>query len=152
MHFLGDNEKYGDFLFAPHGLRLRHNSSGECEVWVPMRRKWLILTPEEEVRRRVVAHLVERLGVPATHIVEEYPVMLNGQPQRADVVVVDRDLRPWLVVECKAPEVSLRGVVNQVVRYNSVVGARQVVVTNGHALEAYALTPDGTYAPCDFPL
>lgn len=123
------------------------------EVWVPMRRRWLLLTPEEEVRRRVVAHLTERLQVPAGNIIEEYPVMLNGQAQRADIVVVDTQARPWLVVECKAPEVSLGGaVLDQVVRYNSVIGAPQILLTNGRALEAYSRRADGHYEPVEFPL
>lgn len=148
-----DNEKYNDLIFSPHLSRCRKGADGGVEVWAPLRGAWLRLTPEEEVRRRVVRHLSERLKVPATHIVEEYPVMLNGQPQRADIVVVDRQMKPWLVVECKAPEVALsQSVVDQVVRYNSVIGARQVVVTNGRLVEAYALSEKGTYVKIDFPL
>lgn len=148
-----DNEKYKDLIFAPHLSRCRKGADGGVEVWAPQRGLWLCLTPEEEVRRRVVRHLTERLKVPATHIVEEYPVMLNGQPQRADIVVVDKQMKPWLVVECKAPEVALsQSVVDQVVRYNSVIGACQVVVTNGKRVKAFALTPKGTYVECDFPI
>lgn len=148
-----DNEKYTDLIFAPHLSRCRKGADGGLEVWAPQRGLWLRLTPEEEVRRRVVRHLVERLRVPATHIVEEYPVMLNGQPQRADIVVVDRDMKAWLVVECKAPEVAItQSVIDQVVRYNSVIGARQVVVTNGRVVRAFALTEKGTYAECAFPV
>ncbi len=128
-------------------------------MWVASRRRWLVLTPEEEVRRRVVRYLTERLSVPAKLIVEEHPVMLNGQPQRADIVVFDPSLRPWLVVECKAPDVPLgQDVLDQVVRYNSVLGASQVVITNGLRVEAYTrVAPSGTelsprYIPCDFPL
>ncbi len=112
-----------------------------------------MLTPEEEVRRRVVRHLMERLSVPATHIVEEYPVRLNGQPQRADVVAVDMEMKPWLVVECKAPEVAInQSVVDQVVRYNSVIGARQVVVTNGRTIKAFARSENGAYVEIAFPI
>ena len=150
---MADNEKYTDFIFAPHLSRTRKGTSGEVEVWAEGRGVWLRLTPEEEVRRRVVRHLVERLGVPRTHIVEEYPVNLNSQPQRADIVAVDRALKPFLVVECKAPEVAInQSVVDQVVRYNSVIGARQVVVTNGRDIKALSLTEKGTYIPVDFPV
>lgn len=123
------------------------------QVWVASRQRWLVLTPEEEVRRRVVRYLTTRLAVPASLIVEEHLVLLNGQPQRADIVVFDPSLRPWLVVECKSPDVPLGSeVLDQVVRYNSVLGASQVVITNGLEVEAYSLTSKGTYAPCDFPL
>lgn len=112
-----------------------------------------MLTPEEEVRRRMVAHLTGRLSVPATHIVEEYPVVLNGQPQRADIVVFDGQMRPWLVVECKAPDVVIdRSVLDQVVRYNSIIGAPQVVLTNGRTIQAYRRRENGCYEPTDFPL
>ena len=122
-------------------------------MWVPTRASWLVLTPEEEVRRRVVRHLTERLSVPPTHIAEEYPVRLNGQPQRADIVVFDVALKPWLVVECKAPDVAItQSVIDQVVRYNSVLGAHQVVVTNGRVVRAYVRTEKGTYAECEFPV
>jgi hypothetical protein len=96
---------------------------------------------------------VERLSVPATHIIEEYPVRLNGQPQRADIVVVDMEMKPWLVVECKAPEVAInQAVIDQVVRYNSILGARQVVVTNGRVVRAFVKRESGTYTECEFPL
>lgn len=148
-----DNEKYRDLIFPPHCSRIRRGAAGEMEVWAEGRGMWLRLTPEEEVRRRVVRHLVERLKVPVTHIVEEYPVELNAQSQRADIVAVDRGLKPWLVVECKAPEVPItQGVIDQVVRYNSVIGAQQIVVTNGRVVKAYALTDRGTYIPIDFPV
>ena len=151
--FLEDNEKYADLIFAPHELRLRRGAKGGVEVWASTRRAWLVLTPEEEVRRRVVRHLMVRLAVPATHIIEEYPVRLNGQPQRADIVVVDMEMKPWLVVECKAPEVAInQSVIDQVVRYNSILGARQVVVTNGKVVAAYTRTESGLYERVDFPL
>ena len=122
-------------------------------MWAPTRRAWLVLTPEEEVRRRVVRHLMDRLSVPATHIIEEYPVRLNGQPQRADIVVVDMEMKPWLVVECKATEVAInQSVIDQVVRYNSILGARQVVVTNGRTVRAFTKNESGTYTECEFPL
>lgn len=121
-------------------------------MWVPTR-GWLVLTPEEWVRRHVVAHLVERMGVPITSIVEEYPVLLNGQNQRADIVVVGPDAKPWLLVECKAPEVAIdRDVVAQAVRYNSVVGASQILLTNGVVVVAYTTSDGLQYSPCAFPL
>lgn len=148
-----ENEKYANLIFLPHNLRRRKGASGEVEVWVPTRRSWLVLTPEEEVRRRVVRHLTERLAVPATHISEEYPVRLNGQPQRADIVVFDHELRPWLVVECKAPEVTIsQSVIDQVVRYNSVIGAPQVMVTNGRIVRTFARSESGLYDEVAFPL
>ena len=114
-------------------IRLRaRDRAGQTEVWDDLRGIWLVLTPEEWVRRHLIAALVSHCGARPMRIVQEYAVPLNGQPQRADVVVVDDAAAPLLLAECKAPSI----VVNektfaQAVRYNSVLGARYVVLTNG---------------------
>lgn len=133
-------------------MRYRKSAKGGVEVFAPQR-GWLLLTPEEWVRRHVVAHLTERMAVPPTNIVEEYPVTLNGQNQRADVVVIGPDTKPWLLIECKAPEVTLdQSVVAQAVRYNSVVGAPNVAVTNGLTIQAFTTTDGIHYSDASFPL
>lgn len=121
------------------------NRDGQDFVWDPLRGKYLLYTPEEHVRRHVMAYLESGCGVPATSMAQEYPVMLNGQPQRADIVVIGRDGRPFMLVECKAPDVKITGaVLSQAVRYNSVVGARYVILTNGMRHFCYELR-DGAY-------
>ena len=71
-------------------IRLRARRRGDAvEVWDSLRETYLVLTPEEWVRQHLVAYLVTHCGVPPKRIVEEYAVALNGQAQRADVVVVD---------------------------------------------------------------
>lgn len=113
--------------FPPGRFRVRGES-----IWDDQRGKWVKLTPEEWVRRHVVCWLVEERGVAAQLIVQEYPVELSGMSLRADVVVFDAAMRPELLVECKAPEVRLdEGVLEQAMRYNAVVGARRVMITNG---------------------
>ena len=85
-------------------IRLRARRRGDAvEVWDSLRETYLVLTPEEWVRQHLVAYLVTHCGVPPKRIVEEYAVALNGQAQRADVVVVDDAAEPLLVAECKAP-------------------------------------------------
>ncbi len=72
---------------------------------------------------------------------------LNGQPQRADVVVVDDAGAPLLLAECKAPAVKIDArVLDQAVRYNSVLGARYLVLTNGLTHRCYACSPERGYA------
>ena len=103
-----------------------------------------MLTPEEWVRRHLVGYLVQKCGVAPLSIVEEYPVPLNGQPQRADVVVVDGEGKPFWVAECKAPEIELDdSVLEQAMRYNAVLKARYVLITNGLKLFCFELTADG---------
>lgn len=101
-------------------------------VWDSLRGKYLLLTPEERVRRYAIEFLISYCNIPATSLVQEYPVSLNGMSQRADIVAVDSAARPLVLVECKAPDVKIDAdVFAQAVRYNSVVGARYVILTNG---------------------
>lgn len=131
-------------------IRLRARQRGEAvEVWDSLRGIYLVLTPEEWVRQHLIACLIAQCGAQPTRIVQEYAVQLNGQPQRADVVVVDDAARPLLVAECKAPHVKIDGrTFAQAVRYNSVIGARYVVLTNG--LQHYCCEfCDGQYRRLD---
>ena len=130
-------------------VRLRARRRAErTEVWDPLRGCWLVLTPEEWVRQHFLNFLVEVCGLPARLIVCEYPVPLNGQPQRADIVAVDRHGAPTLLVECKAADVAIdRSVLAQAVRYNSVVQAGIIVLTNGLQSFCYKFG-DGEYRPC----
>lgn len=131
-------------------VRLRARRRGtQVEVWDELRGIWLLLTPEEWVRRHLIACLVTHCGALPLRIVQEYAVPLNGQPQRADVVVVDDRARPLLLAECKAPDIVIgRKTFDQAVRYNSVLGARYVVLTNG--LKHYCCEASGgTYVRLD---
>ena len=127
-------------------VRLRTRRRGQqVEVWDELRAVWLVLTPEEWVRRHLIGFLVAHCGVLPTRIAQEYAVPLNGQPQRADVVVVDDDARPLLLAECKAPDVAVgERTLAQAVRYNSVLGARYLILTNGRAHYCFERV-DGRY-------
>lgn len=135
-------------------IRLRaRRREGVVEVWDALRGSYLVLTPEEWVRQHLIAYLTTHCGVQPTRIVEEYAVPLNGQPQRADVVVVDDHAAPLLLAECKAPGIPVgRHTLEQAVRYNSVLHARYIVLTNG--LKHYCCEQrDGVYVPLDgFPV
>ena len=113
-------------------IRLRARRRGDgVEVWDSLRGIYLVLTPEEWVRQHLIAYLTAYCGVQPKRIVQEYAVALNGQPQRADVVVGDR-AEPLVLAECKAPEIRIdERTLAQAVRYNSVLGARFVILTNG---------------------
>lgn len=114
-------------------------------IWDALRRKWLLLTPEEWVRQHTIAWLVAERGVPQLRISQEYPVNINGQHQRADIVVIDERAKPHILVECKAPEVAIDNeVVMQAIRYNAVVGAKYIVLTNGIKIFCYEHI-DGKY-------
>ncbi len=118
-------------------VNLRYSEDSKS-VWDDLRRIYVVLTPEEWVRRHVVGYLRDFFGVPPAQILVEYAVKLNGQTQRADVVVIGSDLEPKLLVECKAADVKLsQSTLDQVVRYNSVLSAKYVMLTNGLSHHVY---------------
>ncbi len=132
----------------PIELKTRRNEEDNTlSVWVASRRCYLVLTPEEWVRRHMVSYLTQCCGVPQAQICEEYPVKVNGQPQRADIVVVDTAGAPAIVVECKAANIAIdQEVYRQAMRYNAVLGARYVVLTNGLKHYCYERC-NGQYTP-----
>ena len=121
---------------------------GKRQIYDPLRQTYVRLTPEEWVRQHFVQYLIQELGVPAGLVATESTFRYQGQPWRADVVVHDRQGDALLLVECKAPSVSIRqAAFDQGARYNLVLGARYLVVTNGQAHYACRVDTDsGEYA------
>lgn len=138
---------YPTLNFPPIHLRARRSANGRTEIFDAVRGRWLVLTPEEWVRRHVVEYLRTECRFQPQLIVEEYPVNINGMAQRADIVVMGDDMHPLLVVECKEPNIKIGDeVLRQVVRYNSVLGCRYIALTNG--LTTYCYEHDGEkYSP-----
>ena len=129
--------KEAKLIFPPISAQIEERD-GERYIWDSLRRKWLLLTPEEWVRQHVIAWLIASKGVPALRISQEYPVNINGQHQRADIVVIDDFAKPHILVECKALAIDIDNeVVMQTIRYNAVVGARYIVLTNGKKLYCF---------------
>ena len=105
---------------------------GRTYVFDPLRRRFVALTPEEEVRQKVLYLLVEQLHVPAGLVAVEYSVKVNGLDKRADVVVFGTEGRPLMVVECKAPSVVLtHTVLEQALRYHSTLQPKFLLLSNG---------------------
>ena len=120
---------------------------GKTYVYDPLRRRQVLVTPEEEVRQRVLHLLVERLKVPAGLLAVEYSVKVNGLDKRADAVVFGTDSCPLMIVECKAPMVPLtEAVLEQAVRYHSALRPKYLLLSNSAAtycfkVEGQALCP-----------
>ena len=113
---------------------------GKRVVYDPFRERYVRLTPEEWVRQHFVRYLTQELDVPAGLVAIEAAFQYQGQPRRADVIVHDRQGAPLLLVECKAPRVSLdQEVFDQCARYNVVLEAPYLVVTNGQTHYACAI-------------
>lgn len=106
--------------------------NGMMMIFDMIRRKYVALTPEEWVRQHLIHYLVEKKQYPRTLIAVEKEINLYGLKRRFDVVCYNRQAEPYLIVECKAPAVALsQTVFDQVFRYNLVMAAPYVAITNG---------------------
>ena len=113
------------------------------KIFDRIRKKFVVLTPEEWVRQNFVNHLIENLGYPESLIANERGIELNGTSRRCDTVVFDRYGLPAMIVEYKAPTVNItQEVFDQIVRYNLVLHARFLIVSNG--LTHYCCQIDST--------
>lgn len=133
----------------PGQLKFSHNAEGQVTVFDPLRHKFVVLTPEEWVRQHFVNHLITDLGYPQSLIANEVGVKLNGLQRRCDTVVWHSSTgKPLMIVEYKAPSVNItQRVFDQIVRYNMVLRAPYLIVSNG--LEHYCSRVDcenGTYS------
>jgi hypothetical protein len=97
-----------------------------------LRRKQIVLTPEEWVRQHLIHYLVEHKSLALGRLAVEVNLKVNSLSKRADIVFYDRTLKPQLVVECKAPEVNLTSeTVFQIATYNSQLNSNYLLISNG---------------------
>ena len=107
---------------------------GKTFILDTIRRRYVALTPEEWVRQHFVHFLVEHRGYPRSLMANEVQLRFNGMSRRCDTVVYDRALRPRIIIEYKAPTVDItQDVFDQICRYNMVLQADYLIVSNGLA-------------------
>ena len=112
-------------------IQVRENEDRR-EVLDPVRRRWVVLTPEEWVRQLTIAMLHERYGYPLELMQVEGAITVNGQTRRCDIVVYGTDGKPHIIVECKRPDVPInQKVCDQACRYNTVLQVPYLILTNG---------------------
>ena len=113
-------------------LKLR-SDDGMTSVFDPIRKKWIVLTPEEHVRQLWIQYMVNGLEYPPALIAVEKNIKVLNRNKRYDIVIYDRQHVPWMLVECKAPEVPVsENTLYQLLNYQSVVRSRYWLLTNGH--------------------
>ncbi|MFA5328801.1 MAG: type I restriction enzyme HsdR N-terminal domain-containing protein [Prolixibacteraceae bacterium] len=124
------------------------NTNGKEFIFDSLRKKYVRLTPEEWVRQNFVQFLVTAKKYSPALLAVEASVNINGNPQRADLVVFDRQGNPALVAEFKAPEVKIsQQAFDQIARYNMQLKVKFLLVSNG--LQHYFCRLDfiaGTYS------
>jgi len=117
--------------FPAYNFQLRRQGQKNY-IFDRIRKKYVVLTPEEWVRQHVVFWLLDDYGVPEGWIALERGITVNGLRRRTDVLVLNREAVPVILVECKAPHVPVsQAVAEQALRYNMETGVRYLWLTNG---------------------
>lgn len=118
---------------VPYTDPATREQDGRREVFDPVRRRWVALTPEEWVRQHTIALLHHRYGYPLELMQVEGAIALGGLTRRCDIVVHSAEGRPQIIVECKRPDVPLtQKVCDQACRYNTVLHVPFLLLTNGN--------------------
>ena len=108
------------------------NIDGKTYVFDLIRKKYVVLTPEEWVRQHFVNYMTNHLNYPKTLIRTETGLKYNTRSKRTDIVLYDRIGKPWMVVECKSTEQKINQLTaNQVAVYNAAIKAKYIALTNG---------------------
>jgi hypothetical protein len=102
------------------------------QIFDLLRKRYVVLTPEEWVRQHFIHYLIDHLRYPKSLIKLEGGLIFNKLQKRSDIVIFDRNGQPWMIVECKAPtqKISER-TIHQASVYNYTLKAKFLVVTNG---------------------
>jgi hypothetical protein len=101
-------------------------------VWDIVRKKWYVLSPEEYVRQALVHFLIHKMDYPIGLISIEKQLKLGSLSKRYDLVVYDRNQNPWMLVECKAPEVAIdEKTLHQLLQYHSQIPCPYWLLSNG---------------------
>ena len=117
--------------FPKYNFRFK-SSENKVSIFDEIRKKFVVLTPEEWVRQHVVKFLLEEKKYPRSYINVEKLIKINDLSKRYDVVVFQPNGEIFLLIECKAPEVTIsQQTFDQIARYNLVLNAQFLMVTNG---------------------
>ena len=124
---------------------IRKNGT-KTEIFDIIRKKFIILNPEEWVRQNFVHYLINQLNYPRSLFKVESGMSYNDLRKRTDILVYDREANPYLLVECKSYKTKLnQATLEQVGVYNKTLGAKYIVITNGLNHFCCQLSKEGTY-------
>jgi len=120
--------------FPQYQFRIERRNSIEY-IFDSLRKKFVALTPEEYVRQTLIKYLIQEKQYSRSFIAVEMAINFNSMIKRCDVVVFNKDGKPWLIAECKAPSVKItQKTFDQVARYNLTLKVNYLLVTNGHEI------------------
>jgi hypothetical protein len=113
-------------------FRIRDLNLKKKQIFDENRKRFVALTPEEWVRQNFLKFLLTEKNYPQSLISVESSLKLFKRKKRTDIIVYDKQGKPLLIVECKAPEVIIdQNVFDQIVRYNMALQVNYLILTNG---------------------
>ena len=128
-------------VYPSYNFRIK-KTLGKEFIFDEVRRRWVTLTPEEWVRQNFLQYLLRVKNYPGALLSVEKLVNVGELRKRCDIVVY-KDSRPWMIVECKEMNVDLKlPVLEQILRYNIGHEVQYLVITNGNNSIAFRLTGD----------
>ena len=102
-------------------------------IFDEIRKRWILLTPEEWVRQNFVRYLIQQKNYPSALIALEKEMKLGELRKRFDILVYNRDHQPAMMVECKGASVLMNEkVLEQLLRYNISIPVEFMIITNGN--------------------
>ena len=108
------------------------SSENKYFIFDIIRKKNMVLTPEEWVRQHFVHFLIEEKKYPISLIAVEKKLTINKITKRTDILIFDKNGKPDIIVECKAPSIKItQETFDQIARYNLQLNATYLIVTNG---------------------
>ena len=117
--------------FPSYNFRFK-NSENKVSIFDTIRKKFILLTPEEWVRQNTIQFLLQEKNYPKSYLNIEKLIKINDISKRYDIVVFQPDGTIFLLIECKAPEVKItQETFDQIARYNLTLKAQYLMVTNG---------------------
>jgi len=110
-------------------LKKEHNKT---LIFDPVRKKYIVLTPEEWVRQNFIQFLIQEKGYPASLMAIEMGIDVINTKKRCDIVLYNNKGLPHIIVECKAPSIKIsQDTFDQIARYNMTLKTELLIVTNG---------------------
>ena len=126
--------------FPQHSYKIKTEKGKEL-IFDECRKQWLLLTPEEWVRQNFLQYLIQVKQYPPSLVAVEREILLGDLKKRCDIVVF-KNAKPWMIVECKEMNVQLNEtVIKQILNYNISLQVSYLVITNGTS--TFALSIDG---------
>ena len=120
-----------ELKFPKYNLQIR-NIENKKYIFEPIRKKWLLCTPEEWVRVNCINYIIHTKGYPPSLISVEHQIEVYGLKKRFDLLVYNIDLSPFILIECKSPVVKInQKAFDQIIQYNLKLKCPYLMITNG---------------------